>query len=144
VRACTLCGVLLAHYSYDVLAGRLPALVDETGEPIAATELPCAIEPDNWSASAPIDVRRRSARRCGFCPALASCERIRVALGPAARGVLAGHDCVRTYEATCEVCGASFTAYAQACRGRYCGDVCRDSAHNAAKRAKRLSPSMAT
>jgi len=131
------------HASFELHhAGRLPALVDDAGEPVAATELPCCVEPDNWTADAPIETRRRSARRCAYCPALTSCEQIRVALGDDARGVLAGHDCVRTYEATCEMCGAEFTAHAH--HGRYCSDECRNAVHNATVRAKRLSASMAT
>ena len=76
-------------HSYD-MPNRLPALVDADGELVPATELPCAIEPDNWAASAPIETRRRSARICGVCPALASCDEMRVSLGDAGRGVLAG------------------------------------------------------
>jgi len=77
--------------SYDMLGeARLPPLVDAAGELVPATELPCACAPDAWSASAPIEVRRRSARICAGCVALASCERIQVALGDDARGVMAG------------------------------------------------------
>jgi hypothetical protein len=75
--------------SYE-LAARLPDLRDGAGELIAAVELPCAARPDDWSGRAPIETRRRSARICGGCPALASCDELLIALGDAARGVMAG------------------------------------------------------
>jgi hypothetical protein len=124
-----------AHVASYELRSRLPDLLDVTGDPIAALELPCAVHPERWSADAPVAVRRQSTRACRCCPALAPCDQMRRALGPAARGVLAGVDCVRTYTATCQVCGAEFTA--QNYQGRYCSDLCRATAHAATARAKR-------
>jgi hypothetical protein len=54
-------------HSYEIPI-RLPALRDEDGDQVAATELPCAARPDDWSARAPIETRRQSARIYRCCP----------------------------------------------------------------------------
>jgi hypothetical protein len=66
----------------------LPPLTAPGGRPVT---VPCTIYPFAWDEDAPVNVRRNAAHICRTqCEALQACTARLLALGPAARGVMAG------------------------------------------------------